>query len=105
MAQGAYLLSDGNQELQSLGINISNLDTSLATRQYFSVTKQKDLLGKEDPITFTSRVDTDIVLGIGGMRAERLNNKSVEGTSGRLDLLGFPSFTLDPSSSLFPFLV
>jgi hypothetical protein len=29
---GAYLLSDGNQELQSLGINVSDLDTSLATR-------------------------------------------------------------------------
>lgn len=27
----AYLLSDGDQELQSLGINISDLDTTLAT--------------------------------------------------------------------------
>jgi hypothetical protein len=102
---GAYLLSDRDQELQGLGINVSNLNTSLATRQHFSVTEQKDLLGKEDPITFTGRVDTDIVLGIGGMRAEWLNDKSVEGTSGALDLLGFTSFTLDPSSSLFPFLV
>lgn len=66
---------------------------------------EMDLLGKEDPITFTGRVDTDIVLGIGGMRAERLNDESVEGTSGALNLLGFTSFTLDPSSSLFPFLV
>jgi hypothetical protein len=69
------------------------------------VRRQRDLLGKEDPITFTGRVDTDIVFGIGGMRAEWLNDESVEGTSSRLDLLGFTSFTLDPSSSLFPFLV
>lgn len=102
---GAYLLSDRDQELQGLGINVSDFNTSLATRQHFSVTEQKDLLGKEDPITFTGRVDTDVVLGIGGMRAEWLNDKSVEGTSGALNLLGFTSFTLDPSSSLLPFLV
>ena len=41
----AYLLSDGNQELQSLGINVSDLDTSLATRQYLSRKQEKGRTG------------------------------------------------------------
>ena len=107
MAQGAYLLSDGNQELQSLGINISDLDTTLATWSAPSKIKPQTnhLLGEQDPITFSSRVDTDVVLGVGGVRTERLNDECVESTSGRFNSLGFTSTSFNPRSSLFPFLV
>ena len=64
-----------------------------------------DILGKEDPVTFTGRVDTDIVLGVGGMRTERLDDERVEGTGSTLDFLWLTSPSLDPRSSLFPFLV
>jgi hypothetical protein len=64
-----------------------------------------DLLGEKDPVTFSCRVDTNVVLGVGGVRTERLNNEGVEGTSGRLDSLGLSSTGLDPRTSLLPLLV
>ena len=101
-------LTSSPTEIKSFKALASTSPTSTPPSLLVSIShaiRNRDILGEEDPVTFTGRVDTDVVLGVGGMRAEWLNDESVEGTSGRLDLLGFTSFTLDPSSSLFPFLV
>lgn len=72
-------LSNGKVENKSFGINISDIDTSL--------------MGKEDRISLTSRGDADIVLGVGWMGEERLNNEVVEGSGDRFDLMNIASVT------------
>jgi hypothetical protein len=78
---------------------------SLPGQPPFKHVNEFDLLGEKDPVTFSCRVDTDVVLGVGGVRTERLNNEGVEGTSGRLDSLGLSCAGLDPRTSLLPLLV
>jgi hypothetical protein len=63
------------------------------------------LLGEENPVSFTRRVDTDVVLGVSRVRRKRLEDESVQGTSGRFDLDWLAGLGLDPSASLLPFLV
>jgi hypothetical protein len=64
-----------------------------------------DSLGEQNPVTLADRVDADIVFRVGGVRGERLNDESVEGTGGVLDLLGLAGALLDPGTGLFPALV
>lgn len=63
------------------------------------------LLGEKDPVTLSCRVDTDVVLGVGGVWGEGLDDERVERSRGLLDCLGLAGTSLNPSSSLFPFLV
>lgn len=69
---GRELASNGNEESESLGVDITDVDTSL--------------VGEEDDISLTNGVDADVVLGVGRVGAERFNDEGVEGTSGLLDL-------------------
>lgn len=85
------LRADGDQELQGLGVDISDLDTTL--------------VGEEDPVTLSGRVDTDVVLGVGRVGREWLDDKGVEGTGGLFDRDGLARTRLDPGSSLLPLLV
>ena len=62
----------GRTKLESLSINISDVDSTL--------------VGEEDLISLSGRVDTDVVLGIGRVRKERLDDEGVEGSDGLLDL-------------------
>jgi hypothetical protein len=62
-------------------------------------------LGEEDPVTLTGRVDADIVLGLGRVGAERLDDESVEGTGGLLNGDRLAGTLLDPGASGLPGLV
>ena len=63
---------DGNVELQGFGVNISDIDTTL--------------VGEENGVVFTGRVDADVVFGGGWMGEERLEDEGHKGTRDRLDL-------------------
>ena len=67
--------------------------------------QKRHSLGEENPVSLSGRVDTDVVLGISRVRRERLDDESVEGSSGRFDLDWLASLGLDPSASFLPFLV
>lgn len=66
------LASNGDEELDSLGVDISDLDSSL--------------VGEEDDISLTNGVDADVELGVGRVGKERLDDEGVESTGGLLDL-------------------
>jgi hypothetical protein len=66
------LASDGDEKLDSLGVDISNLDSSL--------------VGEENDISLTNRVDADVELGVGRVGKEGLDDEGVESTGGLLDL-------------------
>jgi hypothetical protein len=84
-------LVDLDKELESLGVDVSDLDTTL--------------VGEQDPVTLSGRVDADVVLGVGRVRGEGLNDEGVKGTGGLLDSDGLSSSLLDPSASGLPLLV
>ena len=101
-------LTSSPTEIKSFKALASTSPTSTPPSLLVSISlarKERGVLGEEDPVTFTGRVDTDIVLGVGGMRTERLDDECVEGTGSTLDFLWLTSPSLDPRSSLFPFLV
>jgi hypothetical protein len=62
-------------------------------------------VGKEDLVALALRVDADIVLGVGRMGEERLDDKIVEGAGHRLDLDRLPCALHDPRLALVPLLV
>lgn len=66
------LASDGDEELDSLGVDISDLDSSL--------------VGEEDDISLTNGVNADVELGVGRVGKERLDDEGVKGSCGLLDL-------------------
>lgn len=68
-------LGDENVEGESLGVNITDVNTTL--------------MGEEDTVTFTLGVNTDVIFGVGGVRKEGLDNEVVQGTSNGLDLKFF----------------
>lgn len=63
---GGERLSDVDVEFEGFGVNITNVDTSF--------------VGEKDGIAFTLGVDADVVLGVGGVREERLENEVVQGS-------------------------
>lgn len=104
---GRELLSNGDEQLERLSINISDVDTTLtAWRQHNSDIQPKaNSLSEEDPVALPGRVDADVVLSLSRMRAERLNDEGVKSTGGLLNRHGFAGPLLDPSASLLPALV
>jgi predicted trehalose synthase len=73
LSAGRKLAADGNEEGERLGVDVSDVHTSL--------------VGEEDDVALADRVDADVVLGVGRVRAEGLDDEVVEGTGGLLDLL------------------
>jgi hypothetical protein len=69
---GRELLVNGDKELESLGVNIANFDTTL--------------MSEEDIVAFTCRVNADVKLSIRRMRKEWLDDEVIQGTSDGLDL-------------------
>jgi hypothetical protein len=63
---------DGNVELESFGIDITNVYTTFVR--------------EEDRVAFAGRVDADVILRVGRVREERLNNEVVEGAGDGLNL-------------------
>lgn len=66
------LATDRNGETESLGVDISDIDTTFVSEKDF--------------VTFTSRVDADVEFGVGRMGEERLDDEGAEGTGNSLDL-------------------
>jgi len=66
------LVLDLDLELESLCVDIADLDASL--------------VGEEDIVTVAVRVDTDVILGVGGVGDEWLDEEGLEDTSNRVDL-------------------
>lgn len=62
-------------ELESLSINVSDVDSTL--------------VGEEDLVSLSGRVDTDVILGVSRVGKEGLDDEGVEGSDGLLDLLMF----------------
>lgn len=85
------LLADGDEKLEGFRIDIADFDTTF--------------VGEQDPVTFSRRVDADVVLGVSRVREERLDDERVEGSSDLLDLDGFTGSRCDPVSSDFVLLV
>lgn len=77
-------LVHGNEQLHGLCIDISDLDTTFVREQ--------------DPITFTRRVDTDVVLGLLRMRQEGLEDERVECSRDLFNLARLSGTFLDPFS-------
>lgn len=69
---GGQVAVDWDEELECLGVHVANLDSSL--------------VGEENDISLSDRVDADIELGVGGVGQERLDDETREGTSDRFDL-------------------
>lgn len=65
-------LVDGNTELESLGVYITDVDTTLVS--------------EEDIVAFSSRVDANIEFGVGRVGQEGFDNKRSEGTLDGLNL-------------------
>jgi hypothetical protein len=59
-------------ELESLGVNVSDVDSTL--------------VGEEDLVTLSGRVDTDVVLGVGRVGEEGLDDEGVERSDSLLNL-------------------
>ena len=64
--------ANGKAQLEGLRVDIANVDTTLVC--------------EENVVTFTGGVDADVVLGIGRMRQEGLDDEVVERAYGRFDL-------------------
>lgn len=77
-----YRLVNSDQELHRLGIDISNFNTTF--------------VGEEDPVTFTGRVDADIVFGFLRMGQEWFEDEGVQGTGDLFDLTRLAGEVLDP---------
>ena len=65
--------ANGKAQLEGLRVDIANVDTTLVC--------------EENVVTFTGGVDADVVLGIGRMRQEGLDDEVVERAGHRLDLV------------------
>ena len=92
-----------NEELECLGVNVTNFDASLATLS--ATPTQVDSLSEKDIVSLSGRGDADVVLCLSRVRAERLNDECVEGTSGLLNLAWLSSPLLDPLAGSLPVLV
>lgn len=77
-----YRLVNSDQELHRLGIDISNFNTTF--------------VGEEDPVTFTGRVDADIVFGFLRMGQEWFEDEGVQGTGNLFHLTRLAGKVLDP---------
>lgn len=66
------LAADRDEQLNSLGIDVSNINSSFVS--------------EENDVAFTNRVDADVELGLGRVRQERLDDEGVEGANSLLDL-------------------
>jgi hypothetical protein len=66
------LLVNGDEELESLGINIADFDTTLVR--------------EEDIVAFTCGVNADVKLSVRRMRKEWLDDEVIQGTGDGLDL-------------------
>lgn len=66
------LLVDGDEELESLGVDIANFDTTFVS--------------EEDVVAFACGVDANVELRIGRMRKERLDDEVVDSSSDSLNL-------------------
>jgi hypothetical protein len=84
LSSRTYRLVNSDEQLHGLCIDISDLDTTF--------------MGEQDPITFTRRVDTDVVLGLLGMREERLEDERVECSRDLFNLTRLSGTLLDPFS-------
>jgi hypothetical protein len=80
--ENTYRLVNSDQKLHSLGVDISDFDTTFVS--------------EEDPVAFTGRVDADIVFGFLGMGQERLDDERVQGTGDLFDLTRLAGEVLDP---------
>lgn len=69
---GGELVLDLDLELESLCVDIADLDTSL--------------VGEENVVAIAVRVDADVVLGVGGVGDEWLDEEGLEDTSNGVDL-------------------
>ena len=98
--------ADGQEELESLGVDIANLNTTLADLSVWVCdARVSGLLSEENPVALTSRVDANVVLGLCRVGAEWLDDEGVEGTGGLLNCHGLAGALLDPSSGRLPCLV
>lgn len=70
---GRELVLDLDLELECLCVDITDLDASL--------------VGEEDVVTVAVRVDADVVLGVGGVGDEGLDEEGLEDTGDRVDLI------------------
>jgi hypothetical protein len=101
-----HLLSDSDQELERLRVDITDLNTTLAEESAYPGRQARaSSLCEKNPVTLSDRVDADVVLGVGRVGEERFNDEGVERASGLLDELGLARALLDPSTSLLPLLV
>ena len=79
-----YWLVHSDEQLHGLGVDISDLDTTFVREQ--------------DPVTFTRRVDTDVVFGLLRVGQERLEDERVERSRHLFDLARLAGTLLDPFS-------
>lgn len=66
------LAADGDEERERLGVDVADVDTAL--------------VGEEDHVALADRVDADVVLRVGRVRAEGLDDKVGQGARRLLDL-------------------
>ena len=66
-------LNYGKVEYERLCVDVANVDAAF--------------VGEEDGVAFTTGCNADVVFGVGGMGKERLNDKVVEGSRDRFDLI------------------
>jgi len=66
-------LSYGKVEYERLCVDVANVYAAF--------------VGEEDGVAFTSRCNANVVFGVGGMGKERLNDKVVERSGDRFDLI------------------
>lgn len=66
------LLGDGDVEDEGLGVDVSDIDTTF--------------VGEEDGVALALGGDADVVLGVGGVGQEGLDDEVVQGSCNRFDL-------------------
>jgi hypothetical protein len=82
---------DGDVELEGVGIDIADIDAALG--------------GEEDGVELAGRSDADVVLGVGRMGQERLDEEGCQRAGDVLDLAGLASSGDDPLLGIGPILV